>query len=76
LENLKKDDLFKEIPVIVITTESSEEHMRNALDLGAKGFIRKPFLPEEVRKILYDVIGVSNEGEYEKDRGDDETFDF
>ena len=76
LENLKKDDLFKEIPVIMITTESSEERMRNALDLGAKGFIRKPFLPEEVRKILYDVIGVSNEGEYEEDRGDDETFDF
>lgn len=76
LERLKKDNLFKDIPVIIITTESSEKRMQDAFNLGVKGFIRKPFLPEEVRKILYEVIGVSNEGEYEKDKGDDKAFDF
>ncbi|MBE9546076.1 MAG: response regulator [Proteobacteria bacterium] len=76
LAELKKDNLLKEIPVIVITTESSEERMQDAFNLGAKGFIKKPFSPEEVRKILYEVIGVSDEGEYEEDTGDDEAFDF
>jgi len=76
LERLKEDDLLRNIPVIVISTESSEQHMQNAFDLGVKGFIKKPFLPEEIRKILYEVIGVSDEGEYEEDRGDDEAFDF
>lgn len=76
LENLGKDSLFKEIPVIVITTEGSEKHMHRAIDLGAKGFIKKPFYPEEVKKVLCDVIGVTDEGIYEEDRGDDETFDF
>ena len=76
LERLKKDNLFKDIPVIIITTESSEKRMQDAFNLGVKGFIRKPFLPEEVRKILYEVIGVSNEGEYEKDKRDDKAFDF
>jgi two-component system chemotaxis response regulator CheY len=73
---LRKDNLLKDIPVIFITTESSEKRMQDAFNLGVKGFIRKPFLPEEVRKILYEVIGVSDEGEYEEDRGDDKAFDF
>ncbi len=76
LERLKEDDLLRNIPVIVISTESSERHVHKAFDLGVKGFIKKPFLPEEVRTILYKVIGVSDEGEYEEDTGDNETFDF
>ncbi len=76
LKSLKEDDLLKNIPVILITTESSEERMQDAFNLGAKGFIKKPFTPEEVKKILYEVIGVNNEGEYEEDRGDNEAFDF
>jgi len=76
LEELKNDDLLRNIPVVVITTESSEDRMKYAFSLGAKGFIKKPFLPEEVKTILYEVIGVDNEGEYEEDREDDETLDF
>ncbi|MBW2569808.1 MAG: response regulator [Deltaproteobacteria bacterium] len=76
LKSLKEDDFFKNIPVILITTESSDKRMQEAFNLGAKGFIKKPFAPEEVKKVLYEVIGVSNEGEYEEDRGDDEAFDF
>jgi len=76
LQRLREDEFLRNIPVIIISTESSEQHVRDAFDLGVKGFIKKPFLPEEVRKILYEVIGVSDEGEYEEDRGDDEAFDF
>jgi two-component system chemotaxis response regulator CheY len=76
LEKLKEDDFLKNIPVIIVSTEGSEQHVQNAFDLGVKGFIKKPFLPEEIRKVLYEVIGVSNEGEYEEDKGDDESFDF
>ncbi|MBW2655583.1 MAG: response regulator [Deltaproteobacteria bacterium] len=76
LKKLKEDDLLKNIPVILISTESSDERMQDAFDMGAKGFIKKPFTPEAVKKILYEVIGVSDEGEYEGDRGDDEAFDF
>lgn len=73
---LKKDSLLKDIPVIFITTESSEKRMQDAFNLGVNGFIRKPFFPEEVRKTLYGVIGVSDEEKYEKGRGYNETFDF
>ncbi len=76
LEKLKEDQFLSDIPVIIISTEGTEQHMNKAFNLGVKGFIKKPFTPEEVRKILYEVIGVNNNGEYEEDRGDDETFDF
>ncbi len=73
LKNLKEDDLFKNIPVILISTESSDERMQDAFNMGAKGFIKKPFTPEAVKKILCEVIGVSNE---EEDSGNNEGFDF
>lgn len=76
LEELKKDSLLKAIPVIVISTEGSEKRIQDAFDLGAKGFIKKPFLPEEIKKVLYEVIGVGDEGEYGEDKGDDDAFDF
>jgi two-component system chemotaxis response regulator CheY len=58
LDQLKKNDTLKEIPVIMITTEGSSERMQEAFNRGAKGFVKKPFLPEDIKKILYDVIGV------------------
>lgn len=76
LKNLKEDDFLKNIPVILITTESSKERMQDAFNLGANGFIKKPFAPEAVKKILYEVIGVNDEGKYEEDRGNNEAFDF
>ena len=76
LEELKKDSLLKAIPAIVISTEGSEKRIQDAYDLGARGFIKKPFLPEEIKKVLYEVIGVSDEGEYGEDKGDDDAFDF
>jgi len=76
LEELKKDSLLKAIPIIVISTEGSEKRIQDAYDLGARGFIKKPFLPEEIKKVLYEVIGVSDEGKYEEDKENDDAFDF
>ncbi len=72
LKSLNEDDFLNNIPVILISTESSEERMQEAFDLGAKGFIRKPFTPEAVKKVLCEVMGESDE----EDTGDNEGFDF
>ena len=69
LRSMQADDLYKEIPVIIITTEGSDERMQEALSHGAKGFIKKPFQPEELRSTLYEVLGMSEDGAY----GQDET---
>jgi two-component system, chemotaxis family, chemotaxis protein CheY len=76
LDQLRKNETLKEIPVIMITTEGSLERMEEAFNRGAKGFIKKPFLPEDIRKILHQVIGVSENGEYNEDARTDDECDF
>jgi two-component system chemotaxis response regulator CheY len=45
-------------PVIMITTEGSESHVVQALSAGAKGYIRKPFTPEQVKEHVLPLLGV------------------
>jgi len=76
LEQLRQNETLREIPVIMITTEGSEERMNEAFERGAKGFIKKPFLPEEIRKVLYEVIGVGQDGQYQEDTRSADELDF
>jgi two-component system chemotaxis response regulator CheY len=79
LELLKKmgeDSLMKSIPVVMISTEASAAHIKTAFELGAKGFIRKPFLPEEVGKMLLGVLGFDEKGNYGKRERDPDGVDF
>lgn len=61
IRTLKEKDMLKDLPVIFVTTEANQERMQEALDLGAKGYIRKPFRPEEIRSLLARIMGVSHE---------------
>ncbi len=76
LDQLKINDTLKAIPVIMITTEGSSERLQEAFARGAKGFIKKPFLPEEIKKVLYQVIGVGENGEYKEDTRNADELDF
>lgn len=76
LERLQADELLREIPVIVISTEGSQERIEAVMVKGAKSFIKKPFLPEEIRRQLYDMLGVKHEGGYDEDQGTSEECDF
>jgi len=76
LQRLRQDPLYQTIPAIVVSTDGSTERMAEALGSGARQFIKKPFLPEEIRKVLYDVMGVGSDGEYQEDRADSDDSDF
>ncbi len=45
-----------DIPVIVISTEGKDNDIRQALELGAKAYIKKPWKPEQVREIIEQVV--------------------
>lgn len=76
LEEMRKDNLISTVPVIIISTESRDERIKDAFRLGAKGFLKKPFAPEEVKKTLYQVIGVTDDEEHGGDNEDDGDLDF
>ena len=52
LKSLKGNDLFKHIPVLIISTESEEERIDTAMAAGAKGYLTKPFTSEELIKFI------------------------
>jgi two-component system chemotaxis response regulator CheY len=48
LKELKSDDKYKFIPVLMLTTESQVTMMQEAKKLGATGWIIKPFQPDQL----------------------------
>ena len=50
----------KGVPVVMITTEGSEGHVVQALSAGARGYIRKPFTPEQVKEHVLPVLGAKS----------------
>ncbi len=46
----------KGTPVVMITTEGSEGHVVQALSAGARGYIRKPFTPDQVKEHVLPVL--------------------
>lgn len=49
LEARREQNLAPGVPVVMITTEGSEPFVLRAIAAGAKGYICKPFTPEQVK---------------------------
>ena len=72
---MKKDEVLRTIPVVVITTEGSRQRVEAFMEEGAADYIRKPFTPEEIREKLNHLMGETEDGEGSPDNGD-EACDF
>jgi two-component system chemotaxis response regulator CheY len=48
------------VAVIVVSTEGSEVRIKRIRDLGAQ-FVHKPFRPEELRAVIRDLTGVTDD---------------
>jgi two-component system chemotaxis response regulator CheY len=59
LRQLRAQNLAPGIPVVMITTESSEEHVKQAILAGAQGYIRKPFTAEQVKERVLPLVQVA-----------------
>jgi two-component system chemotaxis response regulator CheY len=57
LRQLRAQNLAPDVPVVMITTEGSEEHVREAILAGAQGYIRKPFTAEQVKERVLPLVG-------------------
>jgi two-component system chemotaxis response regulator CheY len=44
------------VPVVMITTESSEAHVKQAIQAGARGYIRKPFTADQVKQRVLPLL--------------------
>lgn len=48
---------WKSVPIVMITTEGSQNKVLEAVQLGASGYVRKPFTAEQIKEKLAGIIG-------------------
>lgn len=56
VENMAAKEALRSIPVIVVSTDRTDDRVREMIALGAKGYVKKPFQPEELRAELEKVL--------------------
>jgi two-component system, chemotaxis family, chemotaxis protein CheY len=56
VRQLRSQQLAAGVPVVMITTESSEEHVKQAIQAGAMGYIRKPFTEDQVKQRVLSLL--------------------
>lgn len=52
-----KSSPHKDLPVVMVTTEGAEKTVMEAISLGAKAFIRKPFTSAQMEAVLAKITG-------------------
>ncbi len=58
LNFIKKSDYYKDIPVLMISTETKEEDLKRALTLGANMYLTKPFTSSDIIGAVKKLIKV------------------
>jgi two-component system chemotaxis response regulator CheY len=53
---VRKDEVHKDIPIIIITTEGAQEDRQRALSLGANAYITKPIQAPQVISKVKDLL--------------------
>jgi two-component system chemotaxis response regulator CheY len=56
LTRLKADEAHKQVPVLMVTTEGSQAKVMQALELGAAGYVKKPFTADQIKEKLTGLI--------------------
>jgi two-component system, chemotaxis family, chemotaxis protein CheY len=59
VRRLEEDAELRLIPVLVISTDRTEDRIREMMDLGARSYITKPFQPEALRQELETLLEAS-----------------
>lgn len=56
LSALKGQEATRSVPVIMVTTEGSSSRVMEAVNLGAAGYVRKPFTADQIKEKLAGLI--------------------
>ncbi len=58
---MRKHKTLKDIPVVIVSTEGSQQRMEELAAHGITGYIRKPFRPEQLKEVLMPILGTNHE---------------
>ena len=61
IKRLRADEAYRDVPIIIITTEGAEEDRQPALALGATSYITKPIQAPQVIELVREVLGLAED---------------
>ena len=56
LQRLKAQEDLRSVPVMMVTTEGSQARVMQALELGAAGYVKKPFTAAQIKEKLTGLV--------------------
>ena len=59
VKKVRADARFKDLPIIMVTTEGGKAEVITALKAGVNNYIVKPFTPQVLKEKLAAVMGIS-----------------
>jgi len=62
IDRMCENDLLRTVPVVIVSTEGSRTRIDVLKSKGIKEFLRKPFTPEQIRRVVDAYAG----GKYEE----------
>ena len=56
LQRLKANEELRSVPVVMVTTEGSQARVMQAIELGAAGYVKKPFTAAQIKEKLTGIV--------------------
>jgi two-component system, chemotaxis family, chemotaxis protein CheY len=53
---IRKDERYRHIPLVIVTTERSAEDRDRGLAMGADAYVSKPFKEEDLREVITRIL--------------------
>ena len=74
LTRMKENNRLKDIPIVIVSTEGSRQRIEELESIGAFGYVRKPFQPEQLRDVLKPLLGVKDHASAEDNNAERDLF--
>ena len=58
LRRLRQEGI-QSVPIVIVSTSADLETQKTCMELGAVGFIRKPFTPQDVGTLMTKIVGAA-----------------
>jgi two-component system chemotaxis response regulator CheY len=56
IKAIRSQDEWSAVPIIMVTTEGGDDAMKGAMELGANGYVVKPFTADQIKEVV-DRVG-------------------
>ncbi len=60
LAAIRENPSTSELPVVIVTTEGNISRLLRLQSMGIRGYLRKPFQPEDLRELVGDILNIAS----------------